>query len=446
MKWAATFLLIAACGAAGPASRPATRPAEQWELTKYLHGSTSQVRDQLNGELERQLIRKADTLKQIDALSKELKKQEAEAIEFTRTRPDYLKLKRERDEAEQALKIARESGTAQQKLEASGRYNRARVALEKMEKDAPATYTQAADLRAKLKDLDASLKRSDEAIGKATEWRDELLDSTINAFKLVGPFHRGDEGVLKRVTCDKIIDAQSAIVSAELQWGKGERVGEKEGISLMEVHFRRVKFSVTGIDTSHMREGQDFALNRNVRIVKGDGGGGETLAEHHVNDVDQLIDTIIPLRVPANVLPGPVKLDATPIGGVRGLAELLPIEQLTAIGKASAFMQEFRAQKWLDEHAIGRSIRLTGVLQAAKAEGNEYDVSMAAERVKVAGGAFADAPEIHALFAKSHEALLTRTGKGQRLAIQGTLQRLTVFVDNGTIVFELHLSACEPAK
>jgi hypothetical protein len=446
MKWAVMFSFIAAWGAAGQSSRPATtRPSEQWELTKYLHGSTAQVRDQLNGELERQLTRKADTLKQVEAVAKELKVQETEAIEFTRTRPDYLKLKQERDQAEQALKIARESGTAQQKLEASGKYNRARMALDKMEKDAPTTYTQAADLRAKLKDLDGSLKRSDEAIGKATEWRDELLDSTINAFKLVGPFRPGDEGVLKRVTCEKIIDAQTAILSSELPWGKGQRVGEKEGIALLEVNYRRVKFNVSGIDTSHMKEGQDFAFNHNVRILKG-GGDDLHLAVHQVNDVDQLMDTIIPLHAPAAVLPGPVKLDTAPIGGVRGLAELLPIEQLTAIGKASAFMQEFRAQKWLDDHAIGRTIRLTAVLHAAKVMGDQSNVAMSAERVKVTGGAFAEAPEIHATFAKSHEQLLTRTEKGQRLAIQGTIQRLSVIVDNGTIIFVLHLSACEPAK
>jgi hypothetical protein len=446
MKWATTFLFIAAWGAAGQTTRAAaTRAAEQWELTKYLHGSTAQVRDQLNGELERQLTHKAETLKQIDAVSKELKTQETEAVEFTRTRPDYLKLKQERDEAEQALKTARESGTAQQKLEASGKYNRARVALEKMEKDAPATYTQAADLRAKLKDLDASLKRSDEAIGKATEWRDELLDSSINAFKLAGPFHPGDEGVLKRVTCEKIIDGQTAIVSSELQWGKGQRVGEKEGIALIEMNFRRVKFKVSGIDTSHMKEGQDFAFNHNVRILKG-GGDDLYLAAHHVNDVDQLMDTIIPLKVPASVLPGPIKLDTAPIGGIRGLADLLPIEQLTAIAKSPDFIQQFRAQKWLDDHAVGRTIRLTGLLQGAKAAGDELKVSMSTEREKVAGGAFAQAAEIQASFAKSHERVLSQSQKGQRLAIQGTLQRLSVFIENGTIIFELYLSACEPAK
>ncbi|MDB5319851.1 MAG: hypothetical protein JWN40_1482 [Phycisphaerales bacterium] len=448
MKWTTVFLLIAASGASAQSSRPATRPAGHvWELTKYLHGTTTEVRDQLNGELERQLARKAETLKQIDSITRELKAREDEAVEFTRTRPDYLKLKRERDDAEQALMAARESGTAQQKLDASAKYNRARVALEKMEKDAPATYTQAADLRAKLTEAQGALKRSEEVVKQSGQWRDELLDAVQNGFKLRGPLRTGDEGLLARVTCEKILDGESALLTAEMQWGKGEVVGEKEGIAIVDINLRRVKLNVSGIDTSKLKEGQDVVLDRNVRILKAGGGGDAVyLAKHHVNDVDELFATIVPLRAPAVVAPGPPKAESAPLGGLRGLAELLPTDQLAALGKGPAPVQELRAQKWLDEHAVGRTIRLSGVLRGAVASGDEFSVAMSADKVKLTGGGAADAEEIHARFAKSHERLLTRVKKGERLVIQGSIQRLTVIVENGTISFVLHLGGCEPAK
>ncbi len=447
MKWTTVFLFIAASGVSAQSSRPSTRPSGHvWEITKYLHGTTAQVRDQLNGELERQLARQAETLKQVETITTELKAREDEAVEFTRTRPDYLKLKQERDDAEQALKAARESGTAQQKLEASGKYNRARVALEKMEKDAPATYTQAAELRAKLTEAQGALKRSDEVIKQSSQWRDELLDAVQNGFKLKGPLRPGDEGLLARVTCDKILSANSALLTVEMQWGKAQRVGEKEGIALVNIDVRRVKLNVSDIDTSQMKEGQDVVLDRNVRITKGGGGGADTVyqAKHLADDVDQLFATIVPLRAPT--APAAVKVDAKPIGGLRGLAELLPADQLIALGKGPAPVQELRAQKWLDEHAIGRTIRLSGVLQRAVTSGDEFDVSMSADMVKLNGPGFASAEEIHAHFAKTHERVLSHAKKGDRLVFQGSIQRLTVIIENGTIYFVLHLGECEPAK
>lgn len=312
MKWVLIAMLAWTTVATADDLR---KPGRVWEFTKYIHGTTEEVRDQLNGELERQLDKQEDAEKLIHDLRGQLAVKNREAVDFTHTRPDYLKLVqeyetglRERDDLRAELAKARASGTSStERLDLSARYNRVRLAVEKTElavvkmvQDAPITYTECIEIREKLKEAEGSLARSKVATEQSAKWRNKLLDATRNSFLIEGPLAADSHGLLGAVTCEKVFDEKSMLVSMLVPWGRADAQDEKEGVTTFSVMMKRVHFSVAGIDTSKLKEGREVVIDQMIEVVKVHFDGGPTfgvtyLAKHVDSDVEDLFKAITPL-------------------------------------------------------------------------------------------------------------------------------------------------------
>lgn len=305
-------LLLASLPSAAQDDLYTRKPDRVWKLTKYLHGTTAEVRDQLNGELERQLDKQEDAEKLIRDLSEQLEAKNAEAVAFTRTRPDFLKLAseyeagaKERDALQAELEKARAAGgSSAERLDLSARYNRVRLATEKVQlagikmvQDAPLTYVECIDLRQKIKEAEGSLGRCKSAVEQSAKWRDELIDAMRVGFALQGPLISGSKGLLGRVTCEKIVSKQSAVFTSEIAWGRAAEEGQKEGITTVRVRLRKVYLAVSGVDTSGMKEGSPVTVDRTVSILEPRVVGGEVayLAQHVDSDVEELVRAVVPL-------------------------------------------------------------------------------------------------------------------------------------------------------
>ena len=147
---------------------------------------------------------------------------EKNAIEKARAAPPCTRSRRRKKAQERSriLDAARKQcGSAQDKLDASSRFNKARFALEKMEHDAVTASESLSQDRRLLFDAQHEIKRINESLVKAVGWRDELLEALRTTFSLRGPHLKGDDrsdlvahlegtkGTLPKITVAKIVDA-----------------------------------------------------------------------------------------------------------------------------------------------------------------------------------------------------------------------------------------------
>lgn len=307
MKW----ILLAVLAVGNAHADDLRKPNRVWELTKYLHGTTEEVRDQLNGELERQIDKQEDAAKIVRDLDQQLRVKSEEAVQFTRTRPDYLKLatncdaaRKERDALKSELDNARAAGTSSnERLELSAKYNRVRLEVERIEglgavmiQSAPLTYTECVELRQKLKDAEASWARAKEARDQSEKWRNKLLGATRTSFEICGPLGKGSMGFAGEVTCEKIFDADSMLVSALVPWGPAAPQGEKEGITTFSVPVKNVNLGIAGIDTTKLKEGAKVRIDQTIEVVDVQFEGAIVfLCKRVDSDAEDLLKRITPL-------------------------------------------------------------------------------------------------------------------------------------------------------
>lgn len=297
----------------GPAvsAPPGDAGGKEWELTSYLKGTAPQIRDKLNGEMERLIVKIRETRAIIKKYNDDSIADEKAAIEAVHKSDAYKQATDEKANAEQALDAARKGGSSQEKLDASSRFNKARMAVEKMEHDAVTNCQPLSQDRHHAYESQGDLKRYTEALDKATAWREELLDAIRTTFSLQGPHLHGNErnplehlegakGTLPKVTVAKIVDGSHAVVDYELiSLDMDHPLKEKEEIKIFNGISTRVKILVSGIDTSKMKQGDKTNLDHTF-VVEGrrhsEIQGTIFLAGPSPSEVDALFDAIVPLR------------------------------------------------------------------------------------------------------------------------------------------------------
>ncbi|MDB5305162.1 MAG: hypothetical protein JWM97_2711 [Phycisphaerales bacterium] len=286
------------CATAARAADDAAFDDKQWELTPYLKGTAPHIRDLLNGEAERITGRIKTTEQKIVEAKNDCKADEEASIERARKSPAYQKAAAETKKAEEDLAAARKSGSASDRLDASSRFNKGRLAMETIEHEAVTTNTTLDEDRHRLYLLEKDLKRYRETLDKATKWREHLLEATRNGFCIKGPVKPDSKGILGKVTVKKVIDKETALVEYDapelLAQGK-----DKEGIQTYSARYSRLKVLATGIDTKGMKAGETTFLDHTFIITKIEDDeveGKEYVASPHPSEADKLLDLIIPLR------------------------------------------------------------------------------------------------------------------------------------------------------
>ena len=83
---------------------------KQWELTSYLKGTAPQIREKLNGEVERLIIKIRQTEAEIKKFTHAAIVDEQDAIEKVRQSAAYKQILAEKNKAEQDLEAARKAG------------------------------------------------------------------------------------------------------------------------------------------------------------------------------------------------------------------------------------------------------------------------------------------------------------------------------------------------
>jgi hypothetical protein len=303
MKIAQYFLLAGLVGApicvlaADPASKMTTSEKGEavWDLNSYLKGTTAQIQDRINGEVERLTVLCKTTSAQIDEAKGEIGKETEQALGAVRDTADYKALVAERDAAETARKDAH----GQNLLDASSRANHARDAIARMESDA--VDRAAHSDRDGLTRLQTELANHHKSLAQANAWRDNLIESLRNTFLLDWPVHPGEKGILGRVKLDRIVDAHAIVVRYDAQ----EVVDAKDGgEGIQNVQTRRHKtlllLSDAGVDTSKLANGDDLLLDHNFEIVEslndGDSNGAIFIARPSPSPVDDLMKSVMTLR------------------------------------------------------------------------------------------------------------------------------------------------------
>jgi hypothetical protein len=287
-------------GVAAGAPSDSTNPADQhvWELTDYLKGTAPKVRDQVDGELERLTAKQKDLRHRSSGYDAAILAQQAAVINAVHKSDAYQKLAAEKTRAEADLKAARESGTAQEKLDASSNFNRIRTAMEKMETNAVASDVRIPQLLKDKKEDQEELKRCDDAVNTATKWRDKLISALRDTFKMKWPLTPGAAGILAIVTPVDDPDANGVTVEY-VAYEPIETGATQEGITQIRAVFHIVRLHLTGIDTKGMSKNTPLALDRNFTIVRRDRGDEPERtyeARPAKDDVDRLFELLIPLR------------------------------------------------------------------------------------------------------------------------------------------------------
>ncbi len=199
--------------------------------------------------------------------------------------------------AEQDLENARKTGSTQERLDASRRFNESRTQIEKMEKAAVAASKPLAEDHRRLLELGHERQRYKDSLASATEWRNGLLDAIRNAFCIKAPVKIGSSGILPRVTVENVADADHVLLdydALELI----ERGKDQEGVKTFTGTFTKVRVLVSGVDTSKMAKGDKLDLDQTFVIQRkeGDADGIICVASPRPTDVDYLMKTVVPLH------------------------------------------------------------------------------------------------------------------------------------------------------
>jgi hypothetical protein len=285
--------LVAACAQDGASHEFGEH---NWELTSYLKGTTSQVRDRLNSEVERLTARVKGAQRELDDARSDVKSDEKAAVARVKKTSPYVQNETEMKKAQGDLEQARAGGTPQQRVDASSRFNKHRLALEKMEREAVLNDKTLDQDHRRVRELEKDLARFNDSLAKATKWRQELLDAIRVGFCIKGPVKTNSHGTLGKVMVKKIIDPHKAVVlydAPELL----DRGKDHEEIATFSAKIQTLELTVSGIDASGMKAGEPTYLDQNFVITKSGEEGNETYtARAKPSDVDELFAAIVPLR------------------------------------------------------------------------------------------------------------------------------------------------------
>lgn len=269
-----------------------------WELTSYLKGTPTQIRDRLNGEVERLRAKVQETHQNIrESRADSLRDQQA-CVDKLHATPAYQQLAAQEKQAKADLDQARANGSPTDRIEASSRYNKLRTAVQKLDSGAVNHCKEMdADLK-RLHEYESNLKRYNTALDTATQWRQGLLRAIRNGFCMKGPLKVGSSGVLPEAKVLKVVGPHSALLFYKapqlLKQGK-----EEEGVQTFSAIEWKVKLLVTGIDTKNLKVDQTIPLDHNLVVTKSEDDEKEGQiydAKAAPTDIDRLLQTIVPLK------------------------------------------------------------------------------------------------------------------------------------------------------
>jgi hypothetical protein len=274
--------------------------SHEWELTDYLKGTPDHIRQTLNVDTERLIRTVKETQAAIKQGTLDCQDDEKRALDAVHKSAVYQQTAAEKASAEADLATARKSGTAEDRLDASSRFNKARFALEKMDHDAVANCEPLLQDQRALFEAKKNLKNFTEALDKAIAWRNELLDATRNGFMFKGPVVDGSKGTLPRITIEKVVADDQVLAGYDLlTYDMDHPQKDKEGIKVFPATKARVHVLITGIDAKDLKAGEKTNLDR--VFVLDEKKQDEKKAPIYVVkpypcDADRLFETIVPLR------------------------------------------------------------------------------------------------------------------------------------------------------
>ncbi len=232
----AALVLTASSSARLVAAAPeaaATQPNEKvWELTDYLKGTAPQIRDLVNGELERLLAIRKGREALLAKSNADLAAIQAKLLDALHKTPNYQRVVAETKAAQADLEALRRdpASPAQKKMDASSRYNQLRASADKLEKDALAADKDIARLRREAQDYQADLKRNEKSVETARKWRDQLIPAIRTTYRLRWPVRRLARDLWGSYAHrrDRLADRRHRLRNARIFTGEAPRGGNRD--------------------------------------------------------------------------------------------------------------------------------------------------------------------------------------------------------------------------
>ncbi len=322
-------LIFAFCGF-GPSTKPAsapattnatTKPADRiWNINSYLHGKPSEVREQINGELERLMQLRAARQAAVKDATDELRK---------------------------SVRTAKLEGA-----------------------------------RSDLKEAQDALKDTETAVARAYLWRRRLVDATRNQFLLRWPLKPGASGLLGMVTPVSIDHDDRTIVIQFSALEALRSEDEHEGIRRQKMRVHDVIMVVSGVNAAQMKVGVPTTLDQNFVVVSREMNrqlGPVYKVKPESDDVDVLMKAINDFHDPMNPkemaqlvrTSVPKKVDANRWTSIdRILAATQPVHDQDP---DSADFK--RMESWLDKTLPGDRIALRAdVLKVLPGDDGNYEL------------------------------------------------------------------------
>lgn len=291
-KWIHQGMLAVWLGLAAPLVCAADAPKgadHVWDLTDYLKGTPAQIRDKLNGEVNRLADRLNEARMRQKAADAAIAADTQSAMAQLRQSAEYQQATAEQKQAQSDLDAARKGGSAEDRVAASSRFNKLRDHLAKLERDALANSADLAQDRKRSADLGADVRSLKLSLEKAEKWRNELVDAARNGFRLKSPVREGSNGTLPHVIVRQVVDPHHALVEYQaLQIEK--TAGQAEGMSTATATLHTITVLVPDLDTAAMKAGESLNLDQNYAIERRDRAeeGLIYVARREPADVDAL--------------------------------------------------------------------------------------------------------------------------------------------------------------
>lgn len=266
-------LIVVVCLAAGQASAedPQTKV---WELTDYLKGTPAQIRSILYKEIIRLTRASRETSRELAEAQSELTRDTAAALDRAHARPDCATLIQALPQAKTNLDRARSSGTTQDRMAASSKYNRIKEAIESIERSELRSDRQIPEDQKRIAELTSESNEQKKSLDKAEEWKDKIVNAVEFSFRLQWPLKPGDRGLLGDVVVRDVISSDSFTCNYDAfetlaEGHNAEGIVDVRGVS------HTIGLLVEGIGTQSLKTGGTINLDKIFELIRKKDIGGE---------------------------------------------------------------------------------------------------------------------------------------------------------------------------
>ncbi len=440
-------ILLAALLAAFPARAEDPKPRDQkierkdghrvWELTSYLRGTATEIRQTLIGQVEALLASRAKAKVRATDLTQKLDQARQHAENVLLADPQYKPLLTTLKDTERVKDEVRRNGsTAQERLDAGAAYVKAKAAFDQRHKQVVDDDANVVQLGKELAEARQQLREVEIAVGKEEVWRRELVDAIHGTFLIPWPMRRGMIGILGTITPRKAIgkDAFEGVYHA------GEQVnteGQREGIITIQQMIHPVRVIVRGVEPP-WEVGKPIALNRAFAV--GEPPPDEPTAPRRQqalvlqrthDDIDELLEAVESgPAVPADEMEQMVRLAEQKEkprrwGSVQPIIAALPPNLRPKPGERLTGDKRQKIDEWLSKEMVGDTVDLALTLQGIKLTDSGVEVF-----------ATTDAPGVngrkHVFTLVCPESLRAKAEKvhaGQQARVTGTIKSVRLNPD-----------------